>query len=475
MKLVYHADKKTTDADHYSAAEWAKLMADYAEQIATGLVYIHGEKRPHLDLKCENILLAKSDDGVGYVCKLADFGMVYEAPTTVDGEKPACQEQVYGTWEYMPPECYQRQYGEPCFASDIFSFGLMLWEMVSRSRIYRSFPGFEDDDEAPSITGDDGKKVVDMRMIAQRLANGQRPKQSAGCPAVLHTLMEACWVHEKGDRPSAVDLLGVIGKIRESESEGTLAPPEHCADDDSSDASVDREITYQEFLSQLGLEDKQKELAEYLSNPGAELTELKQMETDALDDDIINEDDLGFSEAERMQFRAAVEALPYGLPPDPYAAFLSQLGLQERQADLAEYLSIPGNELTELMQMDEEDLDSDILDDHDLGLDDETKAKFRAAVAELRQSAAAVAEDGGGSPDKPSDETQRGAWLELMERYGGGSSSVSAEVAELREQLHAFELREQQHGNELLKKDNELLKSYEEIAALRQQLALARP
>ena len=84
--LVYHAKKKTTDADHeyfcevvnYSAAAWAKLMADYAQQIATGLVYIHAENRPHLDLKCENILLAKSDERAGYVCKLADFGMTYQ-------------------------------------------------------------------------------------------------------------------------------------------------------------------------------------------------------------------------------------------------------------------------------------------------------------------------------------------------------------------------------------------------------------
>eukprot|EP01046_Picozoa_sp_COSAG06_P001620 COSAG06_NODE_54_length_27948_cov_234.398671_21_plen_488_part_00 len=475
-KLVYHADKEATDVDHkyfcevvnYSSTNWFELMADYAEQIATGLVYIHEQSRPHLDLKCENILLAKSDEGAGYVCKLADFGMVYEAPTTVDGEKPAGQEQVYGTWEYMPPECYQRQYGEPCFASDIFSFGLMLWEMVSRSRIYRSFPGFEDDDEAPSIIGDDGKKVVDVGLIARRLANGQRPKPSAGCPAVLHTVMEACWVHEKDDRPSVVDLLGVIKKIREDKSEGTLAPSGHCADEDSDSSDVvDREISYPEFLSQLSLEGKQEELAEYLSNPGAELTELKQMETDELNDDILNDDDLGFSEAERVQFRAAVEALPYGLPPDPYDAFLSQLGIHERKADLSEYLSKPGNELLELLQMDEDELHSDILDDDDLDLDDETKAKFRVAVAELRQSASA-AEDGGSSLDQPSGGIQRGAWLELMELYGGGSSAVLAEVAELREQLHACELREQRKDNDLLEKD-------EEIAALRQQLALARP
>ena len=174
------------------------------------------------------------------------------------------------------------------------------------------------------------------------------------------------------------------------------------------------------------------------------------------------------SETRRQPYVHA--ALPYGLPPDPYAAFLSQLGLHERQADLAGYLSIPGNELTELRQMDPEDLDSGILEDDDLGLDDETKAKFRAAVAEMRQ-AAVVAEDGGGSADEPIDGTQRGAWLELMERYGGDSSSVSAEVAELREQLHASELREQQKDNVLLET---ILEKDEEIVALRQQLAQAR-
>ena len=48
-KLVYHADKEATDADHkhycevvnYSSTKWFELMADYAQQIATGLVYIH--------------------------------------------------------------------------------------------------------------------------------------------------------------------------------------------------------------------------------------------------------------------------------------------------------------------------------------------------------------------------------------------------------------------------------------------------
>ena len=35
----------------------------------------------------------------------------------------------------MSPECWKRKYGEPCCASDIFSLGMMMWEMLARSRI----------------------------------------------------------------------------------------------------------------------------------------------------------------------------------------------------------------------------------------------------------------------------------------------------------------------------------------------------
>ena len=66
QKLLHHKD----DAVHgdYSQA----LMVTLAVEIARGLAYIHSMDKMHLDLKPENVLLAR--DGDEWTAKVADFG-----------------------------------------------------------------------------------------------------------------------------------------------------------------------------------------------------------------------------------------------------------------------------------------------------------------------------------------------------------------------------------------------------------------
>jgi eukaryotic-like serine/threonine-protein kinase len=94
----------------------------FASQIAAALVEAHAKGIVHRDLKPGNIMVAKS--GV----KVLDFGLAKSG----EDETVTASNMVMGTPAYMSPE--QRE-GKPADArSDIYSFGCILYEMVTGSR-----------------------------------------------------------------------------------------------------------------------------------------------------------------------------------------------------------------------------------------------------------------------------------------------------------------------------------------------------
>lgn len=90
----------------------------YIKQICTGLAAMHELRDPviHRDLKPDNILLTKVDE-----VRIVDFGLAAKARGRVPG--------VAGTAAYMAPETMF--YGESHCASDVYSVGVIFYEMVT--------------------------------------------------------------------------------------------------------------------------------------------------------------------------------------------------------------------------------------------------------------------------------------------------------------------------------------------------------
>ena len=153
--------------------------------------------------------------------RIADFGM--------EADKEEDDDEVYGTWEcvttaaavlslpadsacvsrrYMAPECLSRKHGRPAFASDVFSVGIILWELWAKRRVYTGFRNLEEN----TVWDEETKQHrVDVKLVAKRMASGgQRPELPEDCPVLWSLLMQACWEAAIDARPTFPQVLAVL-------------------------------------------------------------------------------------------------------------------------------------------------------------------------------------------------------------------------------------------------------------------------
>ena len=171
---------------------------EIAAQVAEGLAKAHEAGIAHRDLKPENLMV--SNDGF---VKILDFGLAkLTFPSGAGTDKfPTLELQTQpgtflGTLEYMSPE--QAVGGQTDFRSDQFSFGLVLYEMVTGKR------AFQRNSAAETIVA-----------ILREQADPVR-ERSPNTPAPLCWAIERCLAKEPDKRyVSTRDLARELATIRD--------------------------------------------------------------------------------------------------------------------------------------------------------------------------------------------------------------------------------------------------------------------
>jgi len=170
----------------------AERATRYAAQIASALAHAHERQVIHRDLKSANVMI--TPDGR---VKVLDFGIArrtanpgFDATTRSIAafEAPGV---VSGTLAYMAPEVIQGSAADA--RSDIWSFGIVMFEMLTGSRPFEGGSAFE---------------------LASSILHAALPELPADTPSGLRRIMGRCLSREPGERyQSANEVAAALAAI----------------------------------------------------------------------------------------------------------------------------------------------------------------------------------------------------------------------------------------------------------------------
>jgi eukaryotic-like serine/threonine-protein kinase len=178
-----------------------RKVVQLAAQIADGLAAAHKRGLIHRDLKPENIMVTAEG-----MVKIFDFGLAKAVGPAATNQSASGEGTIVGTYAYMSPE--QARAAEIDHRSDQFSFGAMLYEMLSGRRAF----------DAPS--------GVETLFLIVRDEPAPLSAIAANVPPPVRWIVDRCLSKDVEDRyASTRDLARDLQYIRDHFSEAGIVTP----------------------------------------------------------------------------------------------------------------------------------------------------------------------------------------------------------------------------------------------------------
>ena len=167
-----------------------RIIIKIALSVAKGMNYLHTQSPVilHRDLNSHNILCSQS-----WNIKVADYGL----SRTTDSSMDFC-----GAIPWRAPEVKSGIFLQ---ASDVYSYGIVLWELVTRKLPWEG---------------------VDMVTVVSEVRKGKRPEIPSNCLPLIQNLIERCWAAEPRYRPTFHEIIEILKPYEtKRDSEVTMCYP----------------------------------------------------------------------------------------------------------------------------------------------------------------------------------------------------------------------------------------------------------
>eukprot|EP00798_Chlamydomonas_sp_ICE-L_P012302 gene12302-15459_t len=180
------------------------MVVHLAQHIARGLEYLHDMSVVHRDLKPDNILLDSGGEP-----KISDFGLA------------RCKYKTYletkqldaGTVAYMAPETFDPDIGGISAKSDVFSLGVILWEMVAREH---PWAGANNMVIIYRVAVQQVRNAIPETMSTTSGDDAGKGGHSCGMPIpeALRELIGSCWHNDPRQRPTVSEVVRQLEEVR---------------------------------------------------------------------------------------------------------------------------------------------------------------------------------------------------------------------------------------------------------------------